>query len=157
MAHIRNSSPTILVLLASVVCGCASSPAEHASTAKSPAAVAVPATSSSVLAVTASQAPAAAGASTTADSAALASTTTTSTAAATATAKSADAKVPNADSKVTCHREVPTGSRVSVKVCETEAVRKAREASVRATRDTLSRPTPGCQQLAFGGCAGGGG
>jgi hypothetical protein len=158
MAHDRTSCPTLFVLLASVVCGCASSPAEHVSTATSPAAVAAPATSTSVLALAASQAPAAAAASNNPNpAAALASTTTTSTAAVTATAKSADAKAPNADSKVTCHREVPTGSRVSVKVCETEAVRKAREATVRDTRDTLSRPTPGCPQLGPGGCVGGGG
>jgi len=51
---------------------------------------------------------------------------------------------------------VPPGSRVGVRVCETAAQREAREAAVRATRDQLSRPTPGCAQIGPGGCPGGG-
>jgi hypothetical protein len=64
-------------------------------------------------------------------------------------------KASNSDSKVTCHTEVLTGSRVGVRVCETAAQREARQAAVRASKDQLSRPVPGCAQIGPGGCAAG--
>ena len=73
---------------------------------------------------------------------------------ATAATSPAESKASNTDSKVTCHTQVPTGSRVGVRVCETAAQREARQAAVRSTRDQLSRATPGCARLGPGGCAG---
>jgi len=67
----------------------------------------------------------------------------------------AESKAANSDSKVTCHTEVPTGSRVGVRVCETAAQREARQAAVRATQDRLSRPAPGCARIGPGGCSDG--
>jgi hypothetical protein len=78
----------------------------------------------------------------------VAAAATAATASTTATAQ--------ADQKLTCHMEIPTGSRVGVRVCETAAQRKAREDAVRDTRDRLNRQSPGCQNLTFGGCSGGG-
>jgi hypothetical protein len=70
-----------------------------------------------------------------------------------------DSKVaadPKADSKVSCHTEVPSGSHIGVKVCETAAQREARDAAARDMRDQLNRQHSGCPQLGPGGCAGGG-
>jgi hypothetical protein len=63
---------------------------------------------------------------------------------------------PRADSKMTCHTEIPPGSHIGVKVCETAAQREARDAAARDMRDQLNRQHSGCPQLGPGGCAGGG-
>lgn len=72
-----------------------------------------------------------------------------------ATAPSVSTKASNADSKVTCHTEALTGSRVAARVCETAAQRKARQAAARDTQDQLGRPVPSCARLGPSGCAGG--
>jgi hypothetical protein len=123
----RLVSLTLLVTSA-LACGCASAPANHASTAKTPAA-----------------APA---------SAAAPATPATTGAIASSASTAASTDDPN---KVICHNEVPTGSRVALRVCETAAQRAARKASTEAIRDSLTRPASGgCPQLGPGGCAGGG-
>jgi hypothetical protein len=72
-----------------------------------------------------------------------------------ATAAGVSTKASNADSKVTCHTEVLTGTRVAARVCETAAQRKARQAAARDTQDQLARPAPGCARLGPSGCSGG--
>jgi len=124
------------VLAGVLVCGCATVSPDHASTVKAPAARAEPATDAATVTATAA----------TVSTAATASTTTSA---------AAGSKVSNADSKVTCDTEVPTGSRVGVRVCATTAQRAAREAAVRAAKDQLSRPAPGCARIGPGGCSGG--
>jgi hypothetical protein len=146
--------PTIATLIAGIiVCGCASNSAEHPSKAK--AAVASPAAGAAAVSGTANPVTAAGVASNAAvGSNAAASSSTAVAANATVASKAAD---PTADAKVTCHMEIPTGSRVGLRVCETAAQREAREAEMRATKDMLNRPASGCPQLGPGGCAGGGG
>jgi len=58
---------------------------------------------------------------------------------------------------VACHTDVPTGSRVGIRVCETAAQREAREQAVRDTKDALSRPAVNCGKIGPGGCSTGGG
>lgn len=131
---------TVATVLASVVvCACVSAPGEQRSTA--PAVVVASATT-----------PVAGG---TVVPAVALSTATSPPAAASTNTKSVDSKAANADSKITCHTEIPAGSRVGVRVCETAAQREAREASVRAIKDQLSRPAAGCPLLGPGGCADG--
>jgi hypothetical protein len=86
----------------------------------------------------------------------VASTTATPPATATSTTAAPASKEANADTQVTCHTEVPTGSRVGRRVCETAAQREAREAAVRDQRDQLSRPSPNCGKVGAGGCSNGG-
>jgi len=138
MRSVRTSSAVLIPLLASgVVCGCASVAAQHAMTAEEP----VPFTTPVVGATTGS------GTVKQVSGAAVASA---------APGPQAHSKASHADSKVTCRTEAPPGSRVAVRVCETVAQREAREAAVRDTRDSLSRPTPSCAKLGSNGCAGGG-
>jgi hypothetical protein len=133
--RIQRAGPVAATILSSVVAGCASSPGGHAPSGNLPPALAAPAQGATIASGTASEV----------SNAAAASTSATSDA----------SKAAKADSKLTCHVEVPPGSRVGVRVCETAAQREAREAAVRATRDQLSRPTPGCAQIGPGGCPGG--
>jgi len=134
--RIHRSGPIVVTILSSVVAGCASSYGGHAPVSSAPPAVAAPVQAATIASGTTSEVSNAAAASTSAPSDA--------------------AKVASADSKVTCHMEVPPNSRVGVRVCETAAQRETRKAAVRATRDQLSRPTPGCAQLGPDGCPGGG-
>ena len=160
---IRISAPSLIIAVASVVGGCASSPGGHASANHTPPGFAAPAPGTTTAGGTASEVSTAAVASTTASSPATGASTTATpaskeaaspTAASTTTASAS--KDPKADAKITCRVEVPTGSRVGRRVCETAAQREAREAAVRDQRDQLSRPSPNCGKVGAGGCNTGG-
>src|SRR6516225_10139843 len=160
---IRISAPSLIIAVASVAGGCALSPGGHASANHTPPGLAGPAPGTTTAGGTASEVSTAAVASTTASSPATGASTTATpaskeaaspTAASTTTASAS--KDPKADAKITCRVEVPTGSRVGRRVCETAAQREAREAAAQDQRDQLSRPSPNCGKVGAGGCNTGG-